>query len=161
MCQWSYTFPSCEVGSYDTSDSFSDCERMPATILEMGKFCPITPVDMTKVSCSNLEKWLGKRASVSLTIAHASSSPCFPAFAHPLFTTILEFMELDPLSLCMSSCFGPFLVMLIRNRLFFFFQFEGLQLERSRKPSQRKFDSSINLYISPPSVSSPASYSKT
>ena len=42
-------------------------------MLEMGKFCPITPVDMTKVSCSNSEECLGKKASVSLTVIRVGS----------------------------------------------------------------------------------------
>jgi len=64
-------------------------ERMPSTIFEIGRFTPITPVDITKDSFSNcflLE--FDNNLSVSFTIVHASSMPCFPvtAFAHPLLT---------------------------------------------------------------------------
>jgi hypothetical protein len=60
-------------------------------ILEMGRVCPMTPVDITRVSFfgGDGDGDGGRRASVSLTMAQASSRPCFPvtAFAHPLLTT--------------------------------------------------------------------------
>src|ERR1700693_3761310 len=65
-------------------------DEIPERILEMGRFWPITPVDITNVSWISLLAsdlaLSGRRASVALTMAQASSKPCLPvtALAHPL-----------------------------------------------------------------------------
>ena len=72
-------------------------------ILEMGRVCLMTPVDITRVSFFSGDGDGERRASVSLTMAQASSRPCFlvTAFTHPLLTMIA--LALPPFILSTSS----------------------------------------------------------
>jgi len=74
-------------------------------ILEMGRVCPMMPVDITRVSFfgGDGDGDGERRASVSLTMAQASSRPCFlvTAFTHPLLTMIA--LTLPPFILSTSS----------------------------------------------------------
>jgi hypothetical protein len=92
----------------DESEEETAEEEMEERIFEMGRFWPMTPVDMTSVSSCPPSAVFAvesfeSRASVALTIPHASSSPCLPvtAFAQPELTTTP--LTLPPVFLNTSS----------------------------------------------------------